>query len=453
MRYMIYVWMALAAVLVCACGDDDDSAPITDGGMDAGEDGGDDGGTGTDTQDTDTGTDTGTGEDNVPPDLPALCKAVVVNQPASGKADGRTPDLAVADADAGLLVYGYNDVTTPPDWDVEAKPYAPGEGLADASVEPVPAPVLGEEPSLAARGGEFGLVWLDTRWDPACDPENQDACRRDIAFTRLGPDGLPADGAVATRVTLNANVKVRPVIAATDSGFLVVWNDGSASEAVVRAVGLDPLGGPAAVQALSGEESIVAHTVPAIAAMGDTAVVAWLRADQQGIAARAVGADATPFGSVTVVDEGVLASVPGIAAGEDGFLVSWSRETNGEMEVFTRRLDPNGAPSAPAARATWVKGDVTQSRPAWNGTGFGLAWLSQRDNGTDKCAETSCENQVFVSLLDAYGVPVSRAVRLSDNPNVCVDLAFAWDGGGFAAAWELLRDMRWQIYWGRAVCE
>jgi hypothetical protein len=448
MRRMIFAWMTLAAALCCGCGDDD-SAPITDSGIDASEDAGEDAGIGTDTQDTDTGT----GEDNVPPDLPALCTAVVANQPASGAEDGKTPDLAMADADAGLLVYGYNEAPAAPDWDVEALVYAPGDGMADASVEPEPSPVLGEEPSLAARGAEFGLVWLDTRWDPLCDPDDQDACRRDIAFTRLGPDGLPVAGAVVNQVTVDADVRVRPVVAATDDGWIVVWNDGSTSLPVIRAVGLDASGAAVSAGVVSGEEGALVHVVPAIASSGGTVVVAWLVADQRGIAARALSTDATPSGSVAMVDEGVLAWVPGIAAGDDGFLVSWSRETNGEMEVFTRKVGASGAPSAPAIRATWVKGDVSQSVPAWDGARYALAWLSPRDNGTDKCAETSCEDQVFVNMLDGDGIPISKAVRLSDNPNVCVDLAFAWDGGGFAAAWELRRDMRWQIYWGRAICE
>jgi hypothetical protein len=56
-------------------------------------------------------------------------------------------------------------------------------------------------------------------------------------------------------------------------------------------------------------------------------------------------------------------------------------------------------------------------------------------------------------VLDADGAARSVAVRLSDDPNPSFVPSLAWDGAGWSAAWELLRNLRKQIRYGRMICD
>jgi len=66
---------------------------------------------------------------------------------------------------------------------------------------------------------------------------------------------------------------------------------------------------------------------------------------------------------------------------------------------------------------------------------------------------SSCQRQVFATALAADGSPRSTAVLLSDDPNRCRDIDISWDGSGWTAVWELWRNLRYQVFWGRMVCD
>ena len=189
-----------------------------------------------------------------------------------------------------------------------------------------------------------------------------------------------------------------------------------------------------------------------IAAVGTTAVAVWLATGQQEVMARKLNLDATTSGGAFAIDDGLSVIGPAIVAGSGDFLVSWSRRTVDDFEVYTRILDEAGSPQGDMNRATWTVDDIVGSRPAWSGSSFALLWLSNRDNGAQECYDPACENQVFVAELDEYGAPRTAAVQFSTNPNPCAFPALSWDGIGWTALWELRQNMRQQIVRGRMTC-
>jgi hypothetical protein len=416
---------------------------------------GDDTDTGTDGDtDADTDADTDTGEDELPPELPAACTADSVGVPLSGAGDGRWP-AAAAGTGGGLVAFAYDDLQG-----------AAGFGVQSATCQAGVPPVLGapqaalggeglsEKPALAVRGGAFGMAWLDTRWDADCQAANPDACRREVAFVELGADGLPAGGGEPLRLTVDEDPGGRPVIAATASGWLVAWaRDQGSTGATVEVVSIGGAGQPGAVHAISGSGAAAAEQRPALATLGDQALVAWLTAGQDAIATRVVGADGAPAGEEVAAVEGTSCMRPRLAAGDGGYLLTYARPRGADLEIRALRLDTAGLPVGDEQRVTWTTTDTTVSHPAWSGSEWAVAWLSDRGNGASECQVSSCQPQVFVTVLDADGVPRAREVVLSEDQNFASEPELIWDGTGWLAVFELWRNLRKQIHWGHAFCD
>jgi hypothetical protein len=253
----------------------------------------------------------------------------------------------------------------------------------------------------------------------------------------------------------------RPDIAATTYGYILVWLEMDDAGTRVMAIALNETGEPASAtpRIVSIANDVETEHMPSVAAIGNTAVVVWGVMSQKQILARALNETAEPqSGSPAVVDEGTLCTYPRIAAGNNDFLVSWSKIRGVDQEVFTGKLDLEGVPLGEPRRITWTPKNVRYSVPGWNGTTYGLAWLSTHSNGADDCTVESCDIQVFSTLLDADGALASEQVRLSNDPNSCQDMDMSWDGRGFTAVWTLPRgqqivDFRYQVFFGRMLCD
>ncbi len=444
MRMIRKVLLLVVLLIASGCAKDKGPDPWIDSGIDSGTD--------TDT-DTDTDSDSDTGEDETPPDLPSDCSATSVNILTSGTGDGRTPSIA-HDIET-LMTWAYDDsgVAVPANWLIQMATFVPDGGVSVQ--EPMSTTIIARKPDMASRANTFGVVWLDSRWDTSCTAALQNDCNLDIAFMRFDPAGIP-DDTTPFRITEAAGLKTRPAIVGTDDGWLVAWlqpdtiDDGTMMAVALPATG-DPGGSvPTPIQVSQTED--VALPGISIAAVGTTAVVVWLATGQQEIIARKLNLDATTSGDAFAIDEGLSVIGPAIVAGSDDFLVSWSRRTVDDFEVYTRMLDAAGSPTGDMNRATWTVDDIMGSRPAWNGSSFALLWLSNRDNGAENCYDPACENQVFVAELDEHGTPRTAAVQLSTNPNPCGFPALSWDGLGWTALWELRQNMRQQIVRGQMTC-
>ena len=431
-------------LIASGCTKDKGPDPWMDSGIDSG----------TDTEtDTESESESDTGENETPPDLPSDCSATSVNIETSGTGDGRAP--SVAHNSETLMTWAYDDAGTavPSSWRIQAATFASDGGVSVQ--QPMSATIISKEPSMASRAGTFGAVWLDSRWDTACTANLQNNCHLDIAFMRFDPAGIP-DNTTPFRITEVANIRTRPAIVGTDDGWLVAWaQPDTADTGTMMAVALpatgDPGGSvPTPIQ-VSDIEGVNLPTI-SIAAVGTTAVIVWLAEGQQEIMARKLNLDATTSGDAFAIDEGLSVIGPAIVSGADDFLVSWSRRTVDDFEVYTRILDESGSPTGDMNRATWTVDNIMGSQPAWSGSSFALLWLSNRDNGAQECYDPACEDQVFVAELDELGAPRTAAVQLSNNPNPCAFPALSWDGIGWTALWELRRNMRQQIVRGRMTC-
>jgi hypothetical protein len=442
-----FSWLALG-MLASGCGGGEGSFVADAGDTDSATD--------TDV-DTDTNTDTGTdtGEDETPPDLPALCSTDVFNTAASGLGDGRAPDVE-AGTTAALIAWAYDpqEDAMPEQWRIQATAYDP---LAPdiAPVEPFPLSPNALWPAMTARDDGFGLVWLDSRWDVACDPGDPDTCAVDVALAVLDAAGA-STGAEPIRLTTSGLVaRGRPAIAVTPDGWLAAWAEYDGTDTLrIMAVALTAEGVPGTPQIVSGDKQISGEAADVgLAAGGDVAVAVWQDQDLNTVYAQPISFDGTPVGDAAIVDQGVQTRPPRIAAGTDGFLVAWSRRTVDDFEIFSRLLTATGAPLGEPNRLTWTISDESGAVPAWDGDSYGVAWFGNRANGTEECVDPNCEDQAFASVLDADGAMASVPVLLSDNANPSSNGDLEWDGSGWTMVWEVQRDLRQQVYRGRFVCE
>ena len=443
-------WLAavlgLAASLAAACSDDKkpDWENDTDTDTDTGSE--------TDT-DTDTETDTDTGEDETPPALPASCQAVTVNTFVSGDGDGAIPALALSEG--GLVAWGYDPQEDGADaqWRIQIAAYDPGTGPG-ATADPMSDTVIARKPSAAHRDGAYGVSWLDSRWDGTCSSEDQESCAMDIAFMTFDATGVPTN-TIPLRVTNSGSPETGPLLEPTADGWLVAWGVSAAGETLTAwAVPLDPTGNPGTAVQVSGEGVIDDDSGLDLAVSGDTAVLVWADEDQHEILAAALNLDGTAKGDPVPIDSGDLMITPTVAGKDDGFMVAFSKRPNDDFEIYTMPLEADGTPAdgAEPARASWTTSNAMSSKLAWSGTTWGMAWLSNRNNGEADCLEDGCESQVLFCELDEGGAPATRSVVLSTDPNPSFDEDLAWDGSGWTAAWALRQNMRDQIVYGRATC-
>ncbi|HUT78399.1 MAG TPA: hypothetical protein VM285_11965, partial [Polyangia bacterium] len=404
--------------------------------------------------DSDTDGDTDTGEDEIPPDLPASCTADSVNLAVSGAGDGRWP-TAAGGAGGILLAWAYDEQQEQADWDIQVSTCQSGiPPVIGPPQEPIAAATLSEKPDMAARGEVFGLAWLDTRWDADCQAANQDACQRDLAFIELTAAGQPANDAEPTRLTTGQNPNGRPVVAATPSGWIVAWSQSQGStSSSIKALAVDGEGQPGAVHAISDDGAAAPELSPALAAVGDQLLIVWLAVDRTAVFSRVIGADGAPQGQPLSVVEGSLCTRPGLTAGSGGFLLTYGRSKGADLEIRALRLDTAGVPIGDEQRVTWTSTDTTTAVPAWSGSEWAVAWLSDRANGASECQVASCQPQVFLTVLGADGAPRAREVWLSEDQNFAAELDLAWDGIGWLGVFELWRNLRKQIHWGHAFCD
>jgi hypothetical protein len=451
MRFIVsrrgYLWFA-AILLAGGCG----------GGAD---DGADAGSSDTDTQtetetetgtetETDTGTDTG--EDETPPDLPELCATTLFNAVTSGEGDGRSPSIASSGSTVVGWLYDPEDAGTEEQWRVQAAAYDADAGTDPSVAEPFTAVPAAQYMAMAVSGDAFGAAWLDSRWDPLCDPSDPDSCAVDIAFAVFDDAATPS-GDEPLQITTTGAARHELNLAPTPSGWLVAWTAADTGTLRAMAATIDASGVASAPQIISGEETFFNDsTGVALAAGPETAVAVW-SADLSSVIAQVVGFDGVAVGDPIVVDDGASCMSPRITASEDGFLVTWSRKSYNDFEVFSQLLDSGGALVGSPNRLTWTTTDADGAVPAWNGSAFAVVWQCDRANGADACENEDCTAQLYGSVLDAQGALASVPTLLSDNANPSSNAEIAWDGAGWTALWEVRRNMRQQVYRGRFTCE
>jgi len=400
---------------------------------------------------TESASETDTGEDETPPDLPSACTTALIDAEASGEGDAADP--AVASNGETLLAWAYDpqEDEAPEQWRIQAAPFDPATGIG-ALQQPMTASISATMPDLAASADTFAIAWLDTRWDLSCAAEDQESCSRDIAVNFLDVTGLPVNP-TPHRITNVGGLTYRPAIGPVGSGWIVAWmEDGPGETTTVWAVSVDGGGTPGTPHRISEIGGVDDGSELGLATDAGGGVLVWIDAGQYDVIAARVAADAAPVGDPIPIDGGCNVAAPSVAAGAGEFLVSWSRRTFEDFEIYTAVVAPDLSSSTEPRRVTWTTSSAMDSAVAWNGASYGLLWQSNRNNGASQCLDPGCEVQILGTILDAEGAVASESVVLSDNPNPSLGPDLAWDGTGWTAVWCLRGDMRHQAMHGRMTC-
>lgn len=393
-----------------------------------------------------------------PADLRALCSTTAEQLPASEdkpdieagpRGDGRHPAAAVARENGALMAWAYKAPDSPSEpWTILTAAYDESGGIA-ARQQPIASNIASRTPSLAAHGDVFGLVWRDARWDPDCGIGSVESCRYNLAFCALDSSGVPIAGPEPTRLTYETHIESPPAIASTSKGWLVAGT----FENAIFTLPLDESGEPGLKNALGTERGVKTASPAALATAPKGALIAWISQDEWSLLARPLDEAGAASGKTRVIAEGSQVRSVSLAATPSGYILAWSQAIDGEFEAFALSLDFDGHEAGEAQRLTWNSGGVDEVDLAWDGTRAALAFVAPRSgDDTGKCSYESCNEQVFLRVIDENGSAVSRSVRLSADPNPSAAVELFFDGAGFTAAWETRRQYRQQVYYGRAVC-
>lgn len=423
-------------------------------------------------EDSDTMSDTGSETETAFPELPELCvRETELNGgletgqfPLSGTGSAVTPAIgANRETDELLFAYAYIE-SGAPTWAVMTTPYRAAVETVDGGStvirevgeisSPSPADAPGKSPSAAYGHGAFGLVWLDGRYDPACNAENDDNCLMDVVFLRVDADGVASGDPVVLTDAALGRPAGRPAVAALLDGFLVVWPATISNETRLAVVRLDDAGTPLEEAFLLEDTLVDSVFPPSVAANDDTAVIVFTDARQTGVSARIwpAGEDRpeNPF-ALSESDGKNTGAV--IAAGQGGFLTAWTGMVDKKPQILMRTLDAFGEVAGEVQQATWAN-NVGNPAVAAHDDIYAVAWSATHDNGEEKCAVPDwCAEQIFAAIVDADGHSAAAAVRLSEDPNESRNMQIAWDGVGLTAVWETWRLNRWQLFFGQMTCE
>ena len=194
-------------------------------------------------------------------------------------------------------------------------------------------------------------------------------------------------------------------------------------------------------QLLIGEGGSI-QTAPDLARLAAPGhfVVVWTNVDpvsgESGIAARRVGIPEGPLGPEFLVDPGLSASTPSVAAAPDGgFLVVWQEPgtstVTGDFDtaILARRYDAEGQPLANElllASSTASVGDIEVGTGAEGD--FVVAW---------RATPSPSEGRVYAARFAADGSPHGDATVVSDPAQNALGHALAVNpGGSFVVVWN-----------------
>jgi len=380
----------------------------------------------------------------------------------SGVANGR--DAALVRLPGGDLMVGWTQFNTAEEdaWvirlaSISTAAYAPDAGVDDQP-ELFPSPVSSSAKSrgltMTERQGEVGLLWVDSRWDTACDPTQDSACREELAFSRVDERGLPIDSSEPVQIQPGRRIENRPALAATDEGYVAAWCEAESSKTVVYAAGFDPagveLGPPIPLTTDAGADG---YGSPSVASRGSRALVVWSGNGQRQIVSQIVDGRGRAVGEPVALHEGSQNTSPAVVTTGEGYAVAWSSAIVSHAEILVLLLDASGAPVGEPRRSTWLTGSATQPRIAAAPSGeLMLIYRSSRQEGDESCAIASCPYQMYAAPLSASAARTARPLLLDDDPNMASYANVVYDGSGWSAVWQVARNLRQEVHFGQLIC-
>ena len=267
-------------------------------------------------------------------------------------------------------------------------------GSSNSTEEPPPACTrLGSEKQLAFGAGSeaFSFLWDADHYVVAyTDPRTGSG---DIYVAKLAVDGsLMGSPVVVESTPAKSDL---PDLAKTSTGYLVVWQEGTAGQAVVaQALGPDatPVGASIPIASTQSSQSrpVLSH------APGGGLAVAWMDSFQGKGGVQVAMLD--PSGKMLGPQRVSPSDVDGWpwVAGDDKTLgLVWSDDASGNYDIHFSPLDPTSlATSTGASLRGKATGNALLPRMAKTSFGFLAAWEDMRS--TDG-------NQIYMALVDETG--------------------------------------------------
>ncbi len=274
----------------------------------------------------------------------------------------------------------------------------PGDGMPamlgpEIAVDDVGIGTTGQNalsPHLASDGAAYFAVWADNRLSN----------RSDIFGARISAAGALVD-MFGLAINTAVNRQTTPVAAWVGDRWLVVWNNaGDIAGATVTAAGV-------VTQLPAIATTPATESLPAIAASGTTAVIAWQVGGDIAAVQYSAGVLGTSFGIASTAS---AETDPTVAASSTGFLVAYT-----EDGIHIRgRLIAGGAPSGTSFVISPAINEQSEPAAAFNGTDYVVAY----DNVTDIYATRV---STVGAIVDSSGVAIGTGPGTQSSPSIACD--------------------------------
>ncbi len=167
---------------------------------------------------------------------------------------------------------------------------------------------------------------------------------------------------------------------------------------------------------------------PSIAWSGETYGIAWFDGrdgNYEIYFARLDSAGSKIGPDQRITDNPGVSSAPSIVWTGAEYGLAWSDNRDGNFEVYFKRLDAAGNALTGDIRLTNAPGDSLNVSLVSTGTGYGLAWEDMRDGGND---------EIYFARLDTAGSKIGADVRITNQPNLSNSPSIVWNGSGYGLA-------------------
>ncbi len=226
-----------------------------------------------------------------------------------------------------------------------------------------------------------------------------------------------------------------PHIAKSDSGYGVVWatsKDDERGDVYLQLAGSEPhsLSNPILV---SEGRKRAGH--PSIAWDGHEYAVVWADRRNDGTWSRLYLARFTIYGEriggdIQLTNQTIGHSTyPHLLWNGTGYGLFWiSSASTSNAEVFMTRLSPTGT-RAMADRQLTANGTGNTGglSAVWNGSSYGIVWQSP---------VASQPSDAYLQRVSLNGDPAGEPLRLTSNPQPEPFPAIAWNGSSYAVTWK-----------------
>jgi hypothetical protein len=307
----------------------------------------------------------------------------------------------------------------------------------DASGNPVGDDILINEftgteaecPSVSTCGNGFLVTWGDYR-------SGNDY---DIYARRFDATGLPIGGDFLVNDDATDYEQYYPSAAATDSGFIIVWEDyRSDSYYDIFAQRYDASGLPIGGNFLVNDAGSCDHYTYGggnISANAGGYVITWYdyRNGTADIYAQRYNASGSPIGGNFIVNDYVSydQSSPSVAVSDSGFVIAWYDYRGSVADIYAQRFDVSGDTLGGNFLVSDDGGSNGQADPrvAISDSGFMITWYDFRSgSGWD----------IYVQRYDQAGSPIGGNFLVNDDTSgseqyyPCV----AANNNNFAIVWQ-----------------